>query len=452
MITRADNVTTGRRTTRPILAAVLFSLTSLLVFASATTLHGQVSGSGFTASSAAKPKPTPKPSPTPTPAPTPFADDVLQWNPAGSSSAFSSSGNTNWYDVTTSTSGVGPGGATTFNTLKFVGAGTNSKDAPTAMSVGATTSFSSLVLENDFNATNTTSISNNTASNFIIHVLSGGDLTDNASSGTVTFTTGSTGTLKFDLHGPATVNVASGATIVMDTPVVIENASASTGSITKSGAGILTLAGANTYTGGTSISAGTLKVTNTTGSATGTGAVNFTNASGTTAILSSGVGTTGAISGLVTTNNTDSTVRPGGSGTVGALTLSGGLNASAGATFNFDLGSNSNLDLISLSSGAFIGPTALNSGLLKITFSALSGVQANTSYQLFTYGSNTNLDAGDFAVINSPDFAGAVFTVTGTEVDVTFTAVPEPSTWFATGLAIFGVGFMQRRRLRPLFS
>jgi fibronectin-binding autotransporter adhesin len=226
------------------------------------------------------------------------------------------------------------------------------------------------------------------------------------------------------------------------------------GGFTKSGPSRLSISAPQDYQGTTTLTGGTLLVSNTSGSATGTGPVNFNNPSGTPVTLASGVGTTGAISGLVTTKNIDSNITPGGAGTVGAMTLSGGLNASAGATFHFDLGANTagSFDVITLGAGTFTGPTAANSGLLKIDFTALTGVQANTSYQIFTYGGQLNLDSGDFSVINSAGFGGAVFTITGSEVDVTFTAVPEPSTWIGAALALGAIGLTQRKKLRGLLA
>lgn len=62
------------------------------------------------------------------------------------------------------------------------------------------------------------------------------------------------------------------------------------GSITKSGSGKLTLSGANTYTGGTIVSAGSLLVTNRRGSGTGSGPVQ---------VNAGKLGGTGKISGNV---------------------------------------------------------------------------------------------------------------------------------------------------------
>ena len=66
------------------------------------------------------------------------------------------------------------------------------------------------------------------------------------------------------------------------------------GQLSKIGKGNLTLSGANTYTGGTAVSGGTLLVKNQTGSATGTGAVQ---------VNSGTLGGTGSISGPVTIGN-----------------------------------------------------------------------------------------------------------------------------------------------------
>ena len=66
------------------------------------------------------------------------------------------------------------------------------------------------------------------------------------------------------------------------------------GQLSKAGRGTFTLSGANTYTGGTAVSGGTLLVTNQTGSATGTGAVQVNVGT---------LGGAGSISGPVTIGN-----------------------------------------------------------------------------------------------------------------------------------------------------
>lgn len=109
------------------------------------------------------------------------------------------------------------------------------------------------------------------------------------------------------------------------------------GALTKTGSGTWILSGANTYGGITSVNAGTLLVTNTTGSGTGTGTVTVA-ANGT-------LGGTGSVSGAVTAAGS---VAPGATGTgtltTGALTLSGTYQCQLDGT-NCDLLAAGNLTL-----------------------------------------------------------------------------------------------------------
>ncbi len=102
------------------------------------------------------------------------------------------------------------------------------------------------------------------------------------------------------------------------------------GSLVKAGVGVLTLSAASTYSGATSVEAGTLRVSNTSGSGTGTGAV----------MVKSGATLAGV--GIINTAATNASV----------IVESGGSlapGASAG-TLTFDLGTGS-LDLSAVASG-----------------------------------------------------------------------------------------------------
>ena len=124
------------------------------------------------------------------------------------------------------------------------------------------------------------------------------------------------------------------------------------GNVTYNGGGVLNLAVGNNYGGTTTVNSGTLRVSNSAGSATGNSTVNIN--AGTLA----GNGAA-SIGGAVTIAN-GATIAPSGGGTatpgsVGTLTV-GGLTLSSGAvsasTLNYQVTSSSSLDLIAATGGS----------------------------------------------------------------------------------------------------
>jgi autotransporter-associated beta strand protein len=202
-------------------------------------------------------------------------------------------------------------------------------------------------------------------------------------------------------------------------------------------------AAGNTYDGGTTVHAGTLLVMNTSGSATGTGAVTVNS--------SARLGGTGYISGAVTAAGATSTFAPGDLNAIGTLHLSGGLVANAGATFNFDLNGVS-ADSIDFGAGA----VTLN-GVITFNFSSLGTIQTGTTYSLFA-GSGTWSGAPTFVFNNPGGYVldttygggnGYIWDAANHSLTVQFGAVPEPQTM---ALAVIGGCFLlwRSRKLRRI--
>ena len=121
------------------------------------------------------------------------------------------------------------------------------------------------------------------------------------------------------------------------------------GGLTFTGTGTTTLPTANTYTGTTNLSAGKLLLTNTTGSATGTGAVNV--ATGTT------LGGTGTAAGAVTVAS-GGILSPGVANSTGNLTV-GSLTLAAGSIINEEITDSTSRDLITVTTS---GGLTINGG------------------------------------------------------------------------------------------
>jgi fibronectin-binding autotransporter adhesin len=143
---------------------------------------------------------------------------------------------------------------------------------------------------------------------------------------------------------------------------------------TAGSGGTTVFTAANTYSGGTSVSRGTLLANNTSGSGTGSGAVTV----GGNGIL----GGTGSIDGLVTVNNFG-IVAPGAG--LGTLTLAGGLTLQGGSSLSMELGAPSSGDRINvtLADGLTIN-TDVTNGNVKVTLLDAGGLAAG-SYTLVDY-------------------------------------------------------------------
>ena len=164
---------------------------------------------------------------------------------------------------------------------------------------------------------------------------------------------------------------------------VVNGNSAATTSLAKTGDGTWTLTGANTYAGGTTVSAGKLLVNNSVDSGTGTGT---TTVSGTGTL-----GGTGTLIGSLAVS-TGGTVAPGAS--IGTLTnnLTGAGKTAAfasGAVFAMDLGLPGTIETPGSSDAlAFTGLTAdtvsvtFNSNVMNFTN---AGGLAPGFYTLFTF-------------------------------------------------------------------
>jgi len=152
------------------------------------------------------------------------------------------------------------------------------------------------------------------------------------------------------------------------------------------GPGSLTLTGNNTYSGGTTVNAGSLYVNNTVGCGTGTGSVSVN--SGAT------LGGNGTIGGQVSLA-AGATLAPGGSGP-GTLTITNNLGLNDASILQFQLGTSS--DQVSITGDLTLG------GALNI--SATAGFGPGT-YTLFTYGGALSLGTLTFGT--TP--AGFIYTL-----------------------------------------
>ena len=230
--------------------------------------------------------------------------------------------------------------------------------------------------------------------------------------------------------------------------------------LTKAGTGSLILTSdSNTYAGGTVVSAGTLDVSNTSGSGTGSGA------------LTIAAGATLSGSGLISPDDgnnivVNGTLSPGalgaGAGTDLAINLTGASTLALNGAVNFTLFGNDNLGAVNpLSQNTSMALYALDWSNLTIGTGAVLNVGLNTgvstagwsvgdAFQLFDWLgvlAGTPPASGAFGTINLPTLdAGKVWDTTQIFTSGQITIAPEPGRALLLMVGLLGFAFRRRRQ------
>lgn len=287
------------------------------------------------------------------------------------------------------------------------------------------------------------------------------------------FTTDNVTTLLNNLggaNGTSSNGFAAGSGIAFDTTNavgsfdvtdVIANSTGSGGGaigVTKLGTGTLILSNANTYTGPTTVSAGTLLVNGST-----------STSSTVTVTANATLGGTGTVGGAIIVEG-DGTLSPGNS--IQSL-KSGTLTLESGATFEYEIDSgaalvatagdlqavNGNLNL-ALDNGTILTIDDLGDGSwtagTKLTLISYSDALGAWNGGLFNYAGGVLADGSEFIFSGmkwlfdyDDTVAGGNFTddlVGGRFVTMTASVIPEPSTAILAALGLMGVCFRRRRR------
>ncbi|HUI05409.1 MAG TPA: PKD domain-containing protein [Verrucomicrobiae bacterium] len=223
----------------------------------------------------------------------------------------------------------------------------------------------------------------NRSTNFFVGATGGASLT--VSNGiTVATNFAYTISVPIVLGAANTWSVTDGGALEIDGPV------GGTNTITQTGGGTVILTGTNTCDGGIVVSNGTLLVNNAAGSGTGTGVI-AVDASAT-------LGGRGVIEGPVVV--ADGGVFNPGDG-VGTLTVSNSLSFAATAVLQYDLGTNSDLTVVS--------SNLTLAGVLNV---ADAGGFTNGMYTLFTYGGTlTTNDSAPVLTMGTVPDTNMVYTV-----------------------------------------
>jgi len=227
------------------------------------------------------------------------------------------------------------------------------------------------------------------------------------------------------------------------------------GTLTKTGSGTWRLTGSSTYSGGTTVSAGTLLINNTDGSGTGTGLVTVgeDGSIGGNGVIAPGSGAFLSVAGTVAAGDPDQ------AGGIGVLRFDGSntnvavAQFASTATFIFDINATAGTsDRIQLLNGA-AGDLVFNNNTITLL---IAGVLVDGQTFLLFEGTNSNQFAGltldeDLRITSGLSLTGleeyfqdSYLTLVEGNIILNVIAVPEPTT--ALLFATAGCYLLFRRR------
>jgi autotransporter-associated beta strand protein len=333
--------------------------------------------------------------------------------------------------------------AATGGTLIIEAASDNVSDAPATLTLdvaaGQSHNFSGIVRN-----------ASGTATNSALALVKGGAGTQVLSGANVTYsgnTTINAGVLEFaganSVANNSAMTVNAGGTVRFSGGGTRSATISGSGNLEKAGANSLTLSGNNTYTGTTTVSAGSL-IIGATGSVGGSSVLDV--ASGATLDVSAvsggfvvGTGQTLRGTGTVVGNTTVSgTLSPGNS--AGTLTFADNLTLDLNSTSIFEI-NGFTAGLFDLVSGGPGSQTVTFGGTLNLTFS--SNFSTLGSVKIFDF-ENYSGGFDNFSTTGLADGYSATFDSLSGTVNV----VPEPSTYALLALAAAGLGAHVVRRRR----
>jgi autotransporter-associated beta strand protein len=282
------------------------------------------------------------------------------------------------------------------------------------------------------------------------------------------------------LNGTRTFTVAdatSGADLILQGGAsgngILQNGDGAipAGTLTKAGAGTLSLQGTASYTGTTAINAGTFRVDTANGLLNGSG--------GTVSVNSGGVlaGTDGTVARAITVNS-GGIIRGGDTGAIGTLNVTGATTVLGAASNGGQIttrtsgatsgGSGTGGDPFVLSTNSLLalgGTGTLNldptAGKFRILIENDAALASLTTYRLVlaTATADTQFQrAGDGSALFSDldfdvwghtsanPFTGVQLVRNGTNLELTFTTVPEPGLMLGLGAGVLALGAFHRKR------